>query len=92
MASKMDDYPTEHRRAQRTLTVHEPGPVAQFRGSFVLHNLAPTPDSAAPTIRESKVPDWIAYFRHGWTDVGIWKSAVCEHRNPPALTEDADAS
>ena len=72
-----DDYPTEHHKTQRTQTSLVPGPVANFKGSFVLNSLPPAPTSAtAPTIRQSRVSDWIAYFRAGWTDVGIWKSAV----------------
>ena len=79
MASETDDdYPVEHRKPERTQTSLQPGPVAHFKGSFVLNNLPPIPNTATPTIRQSRFPDWIAYFRDGWTDVGIWKSAVRE--------------
>lgn len=71
-----DYYPSENSKPQRTQTSLQPGPVANFKGSFVLNSLPPIPDSAAPTIRQGRVTDWVAYFRAGWTDVGIWKSAV----------------
>ena len=71
-----DYYPSANGKPQRTSTSLQPGPVANFKGSFVLNSLPAIPDSAAPTIRQSKGPDWVAYFRAGWTDVGIWKSAV----------------
>ena len=53
-----------------------PGQVANFPGSLVVNNLEDPPKRYATPKDKAKVADWVLYFRGGWNDVGIWKSAV----------------
>ena len=54
----------------------EPGQVANFPGSLVVNNLENPPKRYALPKDKARVADWALYFRDGWDDVGIWKSAV----------------
>ena len=54
-------------------------PIANFRGSFVVDHLGDLPVSATGhPKRKSRLQRGIAYFRGGWNDTGLWKSAVWE--------------
>ena len=53
-----------------------PGEVANFPGSLVVNNLSEPPNRRATPKEKAGIADWVFYFREGWDDVGIWKSAV----------------
>lgn len=49
---------------------------ANFPGSFVVNHLDEAPRRYSTPQDAGKLADWAHYFRDGWDDVGIWKSAV----------------
>lgn len=53
-----------------------PGKVANFPGSLVANQLGQTPRASSYPQDKGKLANWVAYFREGWDDPGIWKSAV----------------
>jgi len=78
MASKHVDFdPSERPRARQPTGFHTPAPIVTFKGSIV-HREATTPE--IPT-GNSGIADIAGYLREGWSDIGIWKSAVCVQRS-----------
>lgn len=55
-------------------------PIANFRGSFVIDHFDDVPASYSVANHKPRIQNWVAVFRDGWGDVGIWKSAVCNPR------------
>ena len=53
-----------------------PGKVANFPGSLVANHLGHAIKSSSYPQDKGKLANWVAYFREGWDDPGIWKSAV----------------
>jgi len=78
MASKSVDFdPSERPRTRQPTGFHTPVPIVAFKGSIV-HREATTPETATGN---SGIADLAGYLREGWTDIGIWKSAVCVQRS-----------
>ena len=76
MASKSVDFePPQQPRSRQPTGFHVPAPIANFKGSFVYKDTT-TPIISEPLTRKSGISDWALRLREGWTDVGIWKSAV----------------
>lgn len=63
--------------------IGHPQPIATFRGSFVVDHLADIASFQNPPSRNTVLQIWIDFFWYGWSDVGIWKSAVCNLRPSP---------
>lgn len=53
-----------------------PGQVANFPGSLVTNQLRDNLKTSSYPKDKASLANWIAYFREGWDDPGIWKSAV----------------
>lgn len=53
-----------------------PGTVADFPGSLVANHLGGTLKATTYPQDKGRLVNWVAYFREGWDDPGIWKSAV----------------
>lgn len=53
-----------------------PAQVANFAGSLVVNNLDVAPKALVVRGNKGKAAVWAAYFKDGWDDIGIWKSAV----------------
>ena len=53
-----------------------PGKVANFPGSLVTNQLKDNLKTSSYPKDKASLANWIAYFREGWDDPGIWKSAV----------------
>ena len=53
-----------------------PAKVANFPGSLVANHLGSKIKSTAYPQEKANVANWVAYFRDGWDDLGLWKSAV----------------
>lgn len=53
-----------------------PGKVANFPGSLVANQIPQAVKTSSYPQDKGKLANWIAYFREGWDDPGIWKSAV----------------
>ena len=53
-----------------------PGKLANFPGSLVANHLGDTLKGTAYPQNKGNLANWVAYFRYGWDDPGIWKSAV----------------
>jgi len=58
--------------------VELPSAIADFKGSFVRNGLPEAATARAVPLRRAKTSQWVAYFRDGWDDIGIWKSAFIE--------------
>lgn len=63
-----------------------PGKVANFPGSLVVNHLGDTQQATSYPQYKGRLANWLTYFREGWDDPGIWKSAVsirpqktCQH-------------
>ncbi|KAL9614411.1 MAG: hypothetical protein Q9167_001082 [Letrouitia subvulpina] len=54
-----------------------PSKSAQFRGSLVL-NYVESPRDLEPPQNKARASEWVTYFKDGWDDVGVWKSAFIE--------------
>lgn len=63
----------EHRMICEALA---PGKVANFPGSLVANQLGQTAKASSYPQDKGKLANWVAYFRDGWDDPSIWKSAV----------------
>ena len=72
---------SEHVRSRQPTSLDAPAPIANFKGSFVYKDTT-TPFVSETPIRKSGISEWAVYFRDGWTDVGIWKSAVSRKTDP----------
>ena len=53
-----------------------PGKVANFPGSLVANQIQHAVKTSSYPQDKGKLANWVAYFREGWDDPGIWKSAV----------------
>lgn len=53
--------------------------IARFQGSFVRNQLDECSGSAFPQ-NKLRLDQWVTYLRQGWTDGGVWKSAVSKHK------------
>lgn len=53
-----------------------PTKAANFPGSLVVNHLDVGPKTTCTPQNKRSVADWVAYFKDGWDDIGIWKSAV----------------
>lgn len=53
-----------------------PAKVANFPGSLVANQLGDTVKASSYPQDKRNVAHWVAYFRYGWDDPGIWKGAV----------------
>lgn len=53
-----------------------PGPIANFKGSFVTDHLTDLTQYHVSSLPKTRREAWVAGFKEGWTDMGIWKSAV----------------
>ena len=56
-----------------------PAKVANFPGSLVANQIGHTLNASSYPQDKGKLANWLAYFREGWDDPGIWKSAVSIH-------------
>lgn len=70
-------YPSDELRSRQPSSFVAPAPIANFKGSFVYKD-TDTPFLSEGPSTKSRVSDWLLYFRDGWTDIGIWKSAFVE--------------
>lgn len=69
-----DPAESEHTRVPRERLA--PGKLANFPGSLVANHLAATLGATSYPQDKGRLANWVAYFRDGWDDPGIWKSAV----------------
>lgn len=76
MDEKVPENSAELERAQVPREHLAPGKVANFPGSLVANSLANTLEATSYPQDKGKLANWVAYFREGWDDPGIWKSAV----------------
>ena len=53
-----------------------PGKVANFPGSLVANQIQQAVQTSSYPQDKGTLANWVAYFREGWDDPGIWKSAV----------------
>lgn len=53
-----------------------PGTVANFPASLVANHLGGSLKATTYPQDKGRLANWVAYFREGWDDPGIWKSAV----------------
>lgn len=67
---------TQHQRDwPETETLMVPSKSAQFRGSLVPKHVE-SPHDQEPPLNKARASEWITYFKDGWDNVGVWKSAV----------------
>ena len=71
----MNRNDTEKKPLQRNATLQVPGQAATFRGSLVASHTEERVEHCIS--RKGFISDVATYVREGWTDKGIWKSAVC---------------
>ena len=55
-----------------------PSAIVDFRGSLVSNHLLQPVASNQKVRKASRISYWDHYFRDGWDDIGIWKSAVSD--------------
>ncbi|KAI9812196.1 MAG: hypothetical protein M1827_004862 [Pycnora praestabilis] len=55
-----------------------PSDFADFKGSFVFNDVSKHRGGRVSAEYKTRTSSWIAYFREGWNDVHIWKSAFIE--------------
>lgn len=78
----MDDKVPEHHESADALPngvtceALAPGKVANFPGSLVANQIQHAVKTSSYPQDKRKLANWVAYFREGWNDPGIWKSAV----------------
>ncbi len=69
-----DSAATEHDRVLCESLA--PGKVANFPGSLVANQLGDNLKASSYPQDKGKLANWVAYFKEGWDDPDIWKSAV----------------
>ena len=74
LRTKMNRHNTERGSLQRNATLKVPGQAATFRGSLVASHTEERVEHCIT--RKGFTSNVATYIREGWTDVGIWKSAV----------------
>lgn len=76
----MDDkIPENSVKSEHTQVPRErlaPGKLANFPGSLVANHLGDTLKVTPYPQDKGRLANWVAYFRYGWDDPAIWKSAV----------------
>ena len=76
MDGKVSENFAESEHTQRPLERLAPSKIASFPGSLVANHLGDAFKSTAYPQKKGKLANWLAYFREGWDDPAIWKSAV----------------
>ena len=76
MDGKEAENPVDSEHTRMLCETRAPAKVANFPGSLVANQLGGGLKTSSYPKQKGELANWIAYFREGWDDPGIWKSAV----------------
>ena len=76
MDDKVPDKSVESQQTQVPRENLTPGTIANFPGSLVANHIGDKLQSSAYPQNKGRLANWVVYFRYGWDDPAIWRSAV----------------
>ena len=76
MDEKETENPVEPERTPVPRKRLVPGRIANFPGSLVVNHIGIYLNATSYPQDKGRLASWVAYFREGWDDPAIWKSAV----------------
>ena len=76
MEKKVPSDSAEQEHPQMPRERLTPEKVANFPGSLVANSLGDSLEATSHPQHKGRLANWVTYFREGWDDPSIWKSAV----------------
>ena len=76
MDEKVPETSVESEHTQVRHKSLAPGKLANFPGSLVANHLGDNLKTTFYPQSKGRLANWVLYFREGWDDPAIWRSAV----------------